>query len=332
MTAIRWATNSANWDASTTNWVDNSVIPVAYADGDAVQFEDSQSGTASPITVTMSSTYLPVSVLVNNSTKVFTITSTGVGGTTALTKQGTATLTLTGPNPYSGTTELGGGTLVATTDATALGAGALTLDTPSTILELDNDASLSFGRNTTISASMTIKSGRLTPGWAVTHSLGTLSIGANQLSVAAGSNITNGAQGLAFAPVTQTGAAVYDLGAGTLLTLGSLNQGGFSSTFQNTGSAAVTGPLSGSGGMTVNSATLYLGNTAGTSTSSGAVSVTGGGVLDLGTLPRHRKRSRRCHPQRRHPPDRRRQPGCCPVLEQEPVIPAISSSAPAAEP
>ena len=299
---IYWATTSGAWDGASLNWTDSSFPPQPsqYADDDDVVFEDTLSG-ASPITVTLAGTFYPNSVTVNNSAKYYAITSGAIAGGTGLLKQGTGVLSLGGANTYTGPTELSGGTLIAT-NAAALGTGTLTIDTLANTLELDNNVAMNVGRNTTISASITINSGRLTSGAGVTHTLGTLSIGANTLSVAQGPNVT-GTAGLTFGAATQTGAVVYNLGSGTLLTLASLDNGGFSSTYQGAGKTTVTGPAIGSGtvimngagtvslngvntcsgGMTVSSGTLHLGSAAGTSTSSGAVSVSGGGVLDLGT-------------------------------------------------
>src|SRR5205085_1020454 len=88
----------------------------------------------------------------------------------------------------AGTT--GGATLDATTNASALGAGSLALSGGE--LELANDTGLNFGRNTTISGAATITIDRLTIGAGVTHTLGTLSLGAQTLTFGVGSNITSG--------------------------------------------------------------------------------------------------------------------------------------------
>lgn len=147
--------------------------------------------------------------------------------TQGLTKAGAGTLRLSGANTFSGALTLSGGTLLATGSAAALGAGALTLNTAGTTLELDNDTPLNFNRTTTVSANVTIKSGRLTPGPAVTHSLGQLNIGTAQLSLQPSGNVANTDFGLSFATsATFTGNPTFDVanngtGLGTL-TLGAL--------------------------------------------------------------------------------------------------------------
>ena len=172
---------------------------------------------------------------------------------------------------------------------------------------------MAVGQNTTVSANMTIKSGRLTSGAGTTHTLGTLSIGANTLSVAQGPNVT-GTAGLAFGAVTQTGAAVYDMGAGTLLTLASLNNGGFTSTFQDSGSATVTGPATGSGTIIMNGTNSHSLSLNGVNSYSGGLSHHRREALpgryhrqqhQLGSRERLRRRHTRLRPQQRVP----RKPG-----------------------
>ena len=66
----------------------------------------------------------------------------------------------------------------------------------------------------------TIRSDRLTAGAGVTHTLGTLRIGAQTLSVAAGAFVNSGTAGLTFGTTTLTAnGAVFDVSGGANLTL-----------------------------------------------------------------------------------------------------------------
>ncbi|MBA3849604.1 MAG: hypothetical protein C0502_06365 [Opitutus sp.] len=175
--------------------------------------------------------------LAGSSTGVGTIGSQ-ISGTGSITKNGTGTWVLSGNNSYSGATTVNSGTLRATTNATALGSGTLTLAGGE--LELANDTGLSFNRNTTVSGNAAITSDRLTAGAGVTHTLGTLSIGSQTLTVDRGSNATSGTGGITFGNTTTTGAATFNVGSNALLTLGALNDGGSADTITKSGSGTLT--------------------------------------------------------------------------------------------
>lgn len=155
------------------------------------------------------------------------ITVSGIiaNGSTAaaarVTKTGTGTLTLSGANTYGGLTTLSAGILRATSDASALGTGTLSLGAAT--LQLANDTGLNFGRNTALTSNSTIQSDRLTAGAGVTHTLGTLTTSSRTLTLRAGSNVTSGTAGLTFGATNVTGNAGFTTGAGTFLTLGALN-------------------------------------------------------------------------------------------------------------
>src|SRR5581483_5812032 len=80
--------------------------------------------------------------------------------------------------------------------------------------------------NTTVSGSTTIESDVASGGIGITQILGTLSIGANTLTVSAGGNVSSGTAGLTFGATTLTGGATFTPGASTLLTVGSVTGAG----------------------------------------------------------------------------------------------------------
>jgi autotransporter-associated beta strand protein len=98
------------WNVNTTlNWVDqvtsaNSV----YKDPNPVLFDDTATG---PTAVTLNSTVNPSEVVFNNSSLVYSLSGTGkISGTSSLSKSGSAALTVSTINDYTGVTTLSGGT------------------------------------------------------------------------------------------------------------------------------------------------------------------------------------------------------------------------------
>lgn len=103
-----------NWDiATSTNWVNGtSLTPVTYHDGDAVQFDDTATGTT---TINLVSAVQPGSVLFTNTVNSYTLQGAGtINGSTTLSKDGTNTLTINNTNAYKGATILNLGTVIVT--------------------------------------------------------------------------------------------------------------------------------------------------------------------------------------------------------------------------
>lgn len=109
---LTWADANGLWDIGTSlNWKDPSSTVVAYADGRAVQLDDTASGT-SPIAITLDTTVNPAMVTAANATKDYSISGTGsIVGFAGLAKKGAAKLTLSGAHAYSSGTVVSEGTL-----------------------------------------------------------------------------------------------------------------------------------------------------------------------------------------------------------------------------
>ena len=131
---------------------------------------------------------------------------------------------------------------------------------------------------------MTIASDKATGASAgITHTLGALSIGTQQLNVAAGSNVGSGTAGLTFGTTTLSGAPVFDAAGSTNLTLGAVG-GEFGITKQGVGQMLLNTPSSrstSSGTTTLTAGTLRLG-TGNALNSGGARFNFNGGTLALG--------------------------------------------------
>ncbi len=178
------------------------------------------------------------------------------GGALSLIKLGTNTLTLSGASTFTGGTTITAGTVIAKTSSTALGAatGSLRLNGGTMDIQYNSTTSIS-AYNTTVGGDVTIISDKATSSAGVTHTLGTLSIGANTLTVTKGSLVASGTAGLTFGSTTLTsGPSVFDAGTGTALTLGTVSGSGFGLTKQGAGSMTVGSYTAGT--LTVNGGTF----------------------------------------------------------------------------
>ncbi|MFY7874518.1 MAG: autotransporter-associated beta strand repeat-containing protein, partial [Pirellula sp.] len=186
-----------------------------------------------------------------------------VAGTQGLTKSGTGTLALSATNTLTGAVVVSAGTLRAQSVVGALGAGSLTLSGGT--LQLSNDTGLNFARNTTVNGNTSITSDRLGAGAGVTHTLGTLSIGAQTLTVNRGANATSGTGGVTFGNATQTASSTFSPQANASVTLGGTTAlGTFTLNMSGAGAMTMTGVVSGgptaaaSNALNVTAGTLTL--------------------------------------------------------------------------
>ncbi len=133
--SLVWGVGNGTWDFTSFDWLlfGNSTN---YADGKPVVFDNTASGT-SPITITDNLTVQPSSVTFNNSTKAYVIQGSGtITGPASVDIKGTAPVTLSGKNTYTGgtTIEAGAGPLnIAyggdnTGANSAIGTGSLTIN------------------------------------------------------------------------------------------------------------------------------------------------------------------------------------------------------------
>jgi len=116
LVAYDWTgASSGSFDLSSVNWI-FSGSPSAFVNGGNALFDDTATGQTNVI---LSGVVLPASVTVNNSSKIYSITSSSgneIGGTNSLTKANTGMLTLSGGfNAYTGVTTISGGTLSVST-------------------------------------------------------------------------------------------------------------------------------------------------------------------------------------------------------------------------
>ncbi len=102
---LDWSgTASGTWDFTTENWTEAGV---AFADGDAVAFDE----TAARTDVEVAGTVRPGGVLVSGA-KDYAFTGAGLAGDGGLEKTGSGALTLANTNAYTGATFVNGGALV----------------------------------------------------------------------------------------------------------------------------------------------------------------------------------------------------------------------------
>ena len=202
-------------------------------------------------------------------------------GNTVLTKTGNGTLRLGAANATLATgagVSIAAGT-VELRNAQSLGnatKAAVTLSGGS--LALRNDVATTFGNAVTVSANSNIESDVVTPGAGITHTLGTLSIGAQTLSFSAGAGTTSGSAGVTFGTVALTGNANFAPGANTSVTLG-ITSGTATLTKSGAGTLAIAAGNTFLGNTEVTAGTLRVNSTTALGNNANTVRVSGGTML-----------------------------------------------------
>ena len=220
--ALAWkgdATTPNAWDINTTaGWASPGADKFFF--GDSVLFDD----TAVQFAVTVGAGVAPrstrIASVVNNFT--FTTAGTGIGGGGPLIKEGASTLTLAGPNSYSGRTEVRGGTLAFNSSA-SLGNGLI----GNSIL-IDGTGRLSYTAATALDLGINRDIAVGATGGALSHN------NATAAAISIPGRLSGGG------PLSFHSAAV---GTGTFILTG--NNSGYS------GDITVDAPASGTGGLTV---------------------------------------------------------------------------------
>ena len=221
-----------------------------------------------------------------------------ISGTSALTKMGSGTLTLSGTNTYLGGTLINAGTVVVSADAN-LGASTagLTLNGGS----LESTAAFSTARAVTLNAgggtfqtdTNLTASGNVSGAGALTKTgtatltlsgantyVGGTTISAGTLSVSADANLGVATGGLTFSGGTLQLGSSFNLAGTRAITLaaggGAFDTNGFSTTVSQaiTGAGGLT--KTGAGTLTLTSANLYTG---GTTINAGTLALGAGGSL-----------------------------------------------------
>lgn len=250
-------------------------------------FGDTAPGTAGSWTLagsilTLAGTTPTVTVNPLGTSKILTISS-GLEGTSGLTKAGPGTLTLSGAKTYTGTTTISAGTLKM----------ASNLITGSPTIQIGNEAILESTGGFTLAANQSVTGTGVAGNVTTTAGTGLITVGNNTVSssgtltltrfsvLGSGNQLTGGDIRSGGTGTNQRGLLVGNSGSGTLtITGGTLTSLGGSANFDGLGTttASANGTLVINGGTYVNTnstGTLSLGN--GTANAgSGTFTVTSG--------------------------------------------------------
>ncbi|MSU56718.1 MAG: hypothetical protein EXS35_00800 [Pedosphaera sp.] len=241
------------------------------------------SGASVTFSTSASTDVLSISSAIRNGNSSSLITVNGPG-TVAVSSGATAA------DAFAGSWKITAGTL-RLTDANALGNPGSTSQRPIELaggtLDLRVTTGSTFSTNTTVSANALVLANRGSSGAGVTHNLGTLSIGANTLSIGPGGNVTSGTEGLTFGATTLSGNATFEVtnsaSAAMQVTLVAVGETGGTRSLTKTGNGTlILGTASTySGDTTISAGTLKLGAANVIPDGSGNGNLTANGTLDL---------------------------------------------------
>ena len=255
---LTWNVGSSDWDINfTQSWRDSSGnTPIVYLEGDTVRFDDTTAdaaGGTATYTVNIAEVVNPASVTVSNNVVTYSFAGFAISGTTALTKSGTGSLTLSAANAYTGITTIDGGTLAIGAD-TCLGSvpGSAT---PGAIVINGGTLWASLSGAVTLSATRGIAVGPSSGSGP-----GTIKVDSSTRALTYGGIIANNSSG--------TGSLTKS-GAGTLVLSGASTYSGTTSV--SAGKLVVNGSTAAGSGVTV----AALAVLAGGGTVNGSVAVNG---------------------------------------------------------
>jgi len=249
--ALSWAAGNGIWDINTTaNWKQFG-SSAKYVDGDAVLFDDTAAG-PSPITVTLNTVVNPLEVTFNNAAPTnYAISGSGsIAGSASVSVLNSGMASLSGTNSYSGGTTINAGQLNinngGNASATAIGTGPLTINAGASI---DNTS----GADVTLQAN-------INESW-----------NGNFAYVGSANNFNTG-----IGSVTMSSSITISNGGNNFTVGGNISDNSSGFTLTKTGSGALTLPVgnSFSGGMTLVSGLLNLGDPG--AVGNGIFTVTGG--------------------------------------------------------
>ncbi len=196
------------WDIGTTaNWIDLVTNELTtYTDPAPVLFPDNYDPTTFTPDVTLDVTVAPSTVTFNNFSDVYTLSGTGkISGSASLLKQGSASVTISTLNDYTGPTTIEATDDPATPEVVAVG-GKLSVNTLA-----NGGVASSIGASSADAANLVLKGGTLEYTGAAT----TIDRG---FTIAATGSVISTANDLTISgPVAATGGNLVKTGAGNLI-------------------------------------------------------------------------------------------------------------------
>ena len=215
-----------------------------------------------------------------NSAQTLSLTTAGAlttgNASSQLIKNGAGSLVLSAANTgFTGTTLLNAGSLQLG-NASALGNTSTAITLAGGALDLRNNSATTFNNKIVVTADSTISVDRATTtGSNLTHTLGSLTMGANTLNVTGGNNfdLTFGATTLAGAATINTATAGSDVALGAVSGSGSLTKTGAATL-------TLTGANTYGGNTSVGAGTLFIANSSATLPATTNLSLTSGATFD----------------------------------------------------